>query len=34
LLSTVEFMGEATGLDRPTMPQMALTLLLFGWGVR
>ncbi len=34
LLSTVEFMGEATGLDTPTMPQMALMLLLFGWGVR
>ena len=34
LLSTVEFLGEATGLDTPTMPQMALMLLLFGWGVR
>jgi hypothetical protein len=34
LLSTVEFLGEAARLDSPTMPQMALMVLLFGWGVR
>jgi hypothetical protein len=34
LLSTVEFLGEAGRLDTPTMPQMALMVLLFGWGVR
>jgi len=32
-LSTVEFLGEASRLDAPTMPQMALMTLLFGWGV-
>jgi hypothetical protein len=32
-LSTVEFLGEAARLDAPTMPQMALMTLLFGWGV-
>jgi hypothetical protein len=32
-LSTVEFAGEARRLDAPTMPQMALMTLLFGWGV-
>jgi hypothetical protein len=32
-LSTVEFLGEARRLDAPTMPQMALMALLFGWGV-
>ena len=31
---TVEFLGEARRLDAPTMPQMALMVLLFGWGVR
>ena len=34
LFSTVEFLGEAAQLDPPTMPQMALLVLLFGWGVR
>lgn len=30
--STMEFLGEAPRMDAPTMPQMALMLLLFGWG--
>jgi hypothetical protein len=30
--TTVEFLGEAARLDAPTMPQMALMTLLFGWG--
>jgi len=30
---TVLLRGEADRLDSPTMPQMALMLLLFGWGV-
>jgi hypothetical protein len=33
-LSTMEFLGEAARIESPTMPQMALMLLLFGWGVR
>lgn len=33
-LSTVEFLGEAGRIESPTMPQMAIMLLLFGWGVR
>ena len=32
-LSTTEFLGEARKMDAQTMPQMALMLLLFGWGV-
>jgi hypothetical protein len=31
--STVELLGEAARLEAPTMPQMALMTLLFGWGV-
>jgi hypothetical protein len=31
---TVELLGEAAQLGTPTMPQMALMMLLFGWGVR
>ena len=34
LFSTVEFLGEAARLDAATMPQMALMVLLFGWGVQ
>jgi hypothetical protein len=30
----VELLGAAAQLDSPTMPQMALMVLLFGWGVR
>ncbi len=30
--STMEFLGEARRMDAPTMPQMAIMLLLFGWG--
>ncbi len=32
--STMEFLGDARRLEAPTMPQMALMLLLFEWGVR
>ncbi len=32
--STMEFLGEARRMDAPTMPQMALMVLLFGWGVQ